>query len=139
MKINLIHSMWWADEAHTAVGLIADTDNGSNLTVGTPYNETSIIWADIQAFGEENIAPYTPPAPEPVTSVTMRQARLALLGAGLLDTVNASVSSMTPADQIEWQFASTVERNSPLVSNLAIGLGLTEEGLDQLFLTASTL
>jgi hypothetical protein len=86
------------------------------------------------------VAPYVaPPSPPPVipTSVTMRQARLALLGAGLLDQVNAAITD--PAAQIEWEYATTVERNSPLVQNLSIGLGLTEEQLDSLFTTASTL
>jgi hypothetical protein len=84
----------------------------------------------------EYVAP--PPAPPVIpTSVTMRQARLALLGAGLLDQVNAAITD--PAAQIEWEYATTVERNSPLVQNLSIGLGLTEEQLDSLFTTASTL
>jgi hypothetical protein len=86
------------------------------------------------------VAPYValPPAPPAIlTSVTMRQARLALLGAGLLDQVNAAITD--PAAQIEWEYATTVERNSPLVQNLSVGLGLTEEQLDSLFTTASTL
>lgn len=65
--------------------------------------------------------------------VTMRQARLALLGAGLLDTVQAGVSAMPQTAQIEWEFAATVERTSPLVATLAAALGLDDVALDALF------
>lgn len=75
--------------------------------------------------------------------VSMRQARLALLGAGLLASVNSAVASMTgpsgDAARIEWEYAATVKRNSPLVSGLSSALSLTTEQLDALFTTAATL
>jgi hypothetical protein len=53
----------------------------------------------------------------------MRQARLALLGAGLLDTVNAAIAAMPgaadDAARIEWEFATTIERSNPLFTQLA--------------------
>jgi hypothetical protein len=82
--------------------------------------------------------PADPPPPIVITSVTMRQARLALHRAGLLAQVDAAIASDVEA-QIEWEYAQTVERHSPLVQNLAAGLGLTEEQLDNLFTLASTL
>jgi len=72
-------------------------------------------------------------------SVTMRQARLALLAAGLLDTVQAALAVASQADQIEWEFAAEVKRDYPLILNLAAGLGLTELQLDELFTAASKL
>ena len=80
----------------------------------------------------------TPQAPVP-TSITMRQARLALLQAGLLDTVNAGVSSMGQAAQIEWEFAATVDRTSTLVGTLATALGLDAVALDALFVVGAGL
>lgn len=77
-----------------------------------------------------------PPAPV-ITSVTMRQARLALLQSGLLTQVSASITD--PAAQIEWEYAQTVERNSPLVQQIATGLSLDEQQLDSLFTLAATL
>ena len=82
--------------------------------------------------------------PEPVatpiqSSLSMRQARLALLGAGLLDAVQAGVSAMPQAAQIEWDYATTVERSSPLVATLAASLGLTSEALDALFTAGAAL
>jgi hypothetical protein len=69
----------------------------------------------------------------------MRQARLALLGAGMLSTVDEAVAGMTEAARIEWEYAATVERNSQLVVALSPLLGLTEAQLDGLFIQAATL
>lgn len=86
--------------------------------------------------------PPTPPTPIP-QAVTMRQARLALLGAGLFAAVDAAVVGMLGAEgdaaRIEWEFSSEVKRTQPLVLTLAPTLGLTDVQLDNLFITASTL
>jgi hypothetical protein len=77
----------------------------------------------------------TPLPPEPPPSiVTMRQARLALLAVGLLDEVEAAITD--PADRIEWEYATTVVRDSPLVVSLSASLGLD---LDALFEMAAEL
>jgi hypothetical protein len=82
---------------------------------------------------------YVPPPSKVPTSLTMRQARLALLGAGLLDAVQAGVSAMPQAAQIEWEFAATVERTSPLTATLAAALGLDDAALDALFMAGAAL
>lgn len=86
--------------------------------------------------------PPAPPTPVP-QAVTMRQARLALYGAGLLATVNSAIAGMTGAQgeaaRIEWEFSSEVKRNQPLVMALAPVLGMTQAQLDQLFITAAGL
>ena len=84
------------------------------------------------------------PPPPPVTTITMRQARLALLRAGLLDNVNAAIAAIPDetqrrAAQIEWEYAAIVERNSTLVQQLAPALGMTEAQMDELFATAAGL
>lgn len=75
--------------------------------------------------------------------VTMRQARLALLQQGLLSTVSAAIDSMTgdtgEAARIEWEYAATVERVSPLILSLGSALGLSDEQLDELFVLAASL
>lgn len=81
--------------------------------------------------------PADPPPPVVITSVTMRQARLALHRVGLLSQVDASITD--PAALIEWEYAQTVERNSPLVQQIATGLSLDEQQLDSLFTLAATL
>jgi len=80
------------------------------------------------------------PVPE---VVTMRQARLALLGAGLLAQVNTAVANMPGAEGaaalIEWEYAQEVRRNSALVAGLSAALGLTDETLDNLYKVAAGL
>lgn len=77
------------------------------------------------------------------TKVTMRQARLALLNAGLLQTVNNAIAAMPSpqgdAARIEWEFSSEVHRNQPLVMSLAPALNMTDAQLDQLFIDAAKL
>lgn len=86
----------------------------------------------------------TPEAePAPVTQVTQRQARLALLGAGLLSQVEAALDSMPEpqraAAKIEWEYALFIDRNSQLTQGLAAALGLSEQDMDALFAQAATL
>ncbi|MDR1888158.1 MAG: hypothetical protein LBQ81_02025 [Zoogloeaceae bacterium] len=73
----------------------------------------------------------------------MRQARLALLGAGLLDVVNATIAGMEgdagKAARIEWEYATSIERDNPLFVGLSEQLGLTGEQLDALFIQAAAL
>jgi hypothetical protein len=71
--------------------------------------------------------------------VTMRQARLALLDAGLLQTVKDAVAGMTEAAQIEWECAAVVDRDSGLLESMSSALGLTDAQLDALFSQAVTL
>ena len=69
--------------------------------------------------------------------ITMRQARLALLDAGLLDEVEAAIT--TPENRIWWDYSTTVERNHPLVDAVLIALGKSPEEIDQMFIEAAKL
>lgn len=85
-----------------------------------------------------------PPAPEPVPEqVTMRQARLALLGAGKLAAVDAAINAMPEpaksAARIEWDYSSAVQRHNGFVVQLGPALGLTDAQIDDLFRAASKL
>lgn len=73
--------------------------------------------------------------------VTMRQARLALDAAGLLDAAQAVIDALPmPARrraQIEWEYALSVRRDHPLIA-LMIAQGLaTEVEVDGLFVAAA--
>ena len=89
----------------------------------------------------------TPEPPPPPTvapaSVTMRQARLALLGAGLLDDVEAAIAALPSpqkeAARIEWEYSQDVQRHNGFVSVLAPALGMTEAQTDALFIAAAGL
>ncbi len=77
------------------------------------------------------------------SSVTMRQARLALLGAGLLASVDAAIDSLPSpqkeAARIEWEYATEVQRSSGLVPMMVVALGLDDAVLDALFSVAEGL
>lgn len=76
--------------------------------------------------------------------VTMRQARRALLDAGLLDQADAAIAAIADATErrqaeIDWEYATTVERLWPWVQTLGAALELSEAQLDALFEQAATL
>ncbi len=75
--------------------------------------------------------------------VSMRQARLALLEAGLLSKVNDALAAMAGAEgeaaRIEWEYAAEVKRSSPQVASLSAALGLSEAQLDALFTKAASM
>lgn len=109
---------------------------------------------DVQSFAPAGVVPMTeqevqehlnPPAP-PVgvpSVVTMRQARLALLGAGLLAQVDAAIDALPSpqkeAARIEWEYSQEVHRDRPFVALLGAAMGLSEQQLDDLFTVAATL
>ncbi len=70
----------------------------------------------------------------------MRQARLALLQAGLLATVDNTIASSTDsALKIEWEYATEVRRDWKSLEDLINALGFTDEQVDDLFILAGTL
>ena len=71
--------------------------------------------------------------------VTMRQARLALLGAGLLDDVEAVISAAGRAAQLEWEYAAVAERSNPAVAIVQQQKALTDAQIDDLFREAAKL
>ena len=72
--------------------------------------------------------------------VTMRQARLALLQSGLLQTVTDAILNGTDeAMKIEWEYATEVKRDWNSLVALTTALGITDLQLDDLFQLASTL
>ena len=94
-------------------------------------------WLAAGGVPEPALPPYAP------SVVSMRQARLALLGAGLLASVDAAIdglpSPQKEAARIEWEYATEVQRSSGLVPMMGAALSLAEAQLDSLFITAVTL
>lgn len=92
---------------------------------------------------EPELPEYVAHQPEVPQTVSMRQARLALLNEGLLTVVTDAIAAMPgtegEAARVEWESASTLERGWPLVSALADTLGLTDAQLDVLFTQAAAL
>lgn len=84
------------------------------------------------------------PAPAVPQAVTMRQARLALLGVGLLHQVEPAIATIADpvqreAVQITWEYSTEVQRRNPFITILAGALGMTDADVDNLFRSAALL
>lgn len=93
-------------------------------------------WATLdQGDYDSVLAALNPPPPLP--ELTMRQFRLGLLAAGLLDDVNAAIEALSEPDKsvakIEFEFASTVVRNNQFIAIMAGALGLPDNQVDDLW------
>ena len=71
--------------------------------------------------------------------VTMRQARLALLNAGLLDDVEVVIAAAGREAQLEWEYAAAVDRSNPAVAAVQQQEALTDAQIDDLFREAAKL
>lgn len=65
--------------------------------------------------------------------VTMRQARLALLSAGLLDDVEMLITAAGRAAQLEWEYAAVVDRSNLAIAIMQQQMALTDAQIDDLF------
>ena len=116
----------------------ANTPSGMSEALSIVGGDQSRLWID---GAEIRVLPM-PPAIVP-QEVTMRQARLALHAAGKLTAVNAAIAALPDppktAALIEWEYSSTVRRDSQFVAMLGPALGLDAAGLDALFIAAAKL
>lgn len=122
---NSTNELFWLDE--------------SDVEAWKKPEWTQIDDSEAEQIRQANI----PPHPIPL-SVTMRQARLALLNTGHLAGVDAAIAAIPDdiqrqAAQIEWEYAQTVDRNAPFTQTLALALGLSDADLDALFTAAAAL
>ena len=76
------------------------------------------------------------------TSITARQARLALLQVGKLNDVATAINSLeSPTKeqiQIEWEYATEIYRNHNFIETLGASLGLDKDALDELFISGKS-
>ena len=87
------------------------------------------------------------PKPEPVSlpvAVSMRSLRLALIDAGLYQSVVAAINGIPDATeklkaQIWWTTSMTVYRNNPYVISIGYELGKSDDKIDQIFAAAKLL
>lgn len=126
----LAGTLWRLEKDDTAQAWVAIEDNS---TIGR-FNFTRADFPGALPPALPEYVPVVDPVPE---VVSMRQARLALLGAGLLAQVNTAVANMPGAEgdaaRIEWEYAQEVRRDSPLVAALSVAFGWTAAQLDDLF------
>jgi hypothetical protein len=134
--VRLAGTLWRLEKDDVAKAWRAVPDESTAARFG-------LTLADFPGTVAPALPVYVPPPSKIPQIVSMRQARLALLGAGLLANVNAAIAGMTgaagDAARIEWEFATEVQRTSPLIATLATGLALTPAQIDTLFELAVTL
>lgn len=135
---------WYTTQ--TIPGRSTDTAPVNTSETTTPgelrANWTGYAWVDRPYAAPP--PPPPPPGPQVPASVTRRQARQALLLAGLLDSVQPAIDAIPDATQrglaqIEWDDSQEFERNRPMLISLATAIGLTSEQIDELFITAAGL
>ena len=137
-----IEQLWSAQDLE-AIGLWRD----DMIAAAEEVPEGKVITATtVERVGEvvqfvHALADAPPPAvPQ---SISMRQARLALLGAGLLATVETSIDNLEEPDKsaarIEWEYATEMRRDHHLIAALAVEMQLSEQQVDDLFIAAAGL
>jgi len=126
----LAGTLWRLEKDDTAQAWVAIEDNST-------IERFDFTRADFPDAQPPALPEYLPAVVAVAEVVTMRQARHALLGAGLLAQVNTAVANMPGAEgdaaRIEWEYAQEVRRDSPLVAALSAAFGWTSAQLDDLF------
>lgn len=127
--------------------IIYDTDTGRIKALATDaYTGPDAHITAPEGFTADDMGRYivqdggiVEPVPEVITP---RQAKIALLQAGLLDDVEAGIAAIPDETtrriaQVEWEYAQEVRRDWPLLNDVAAAIGLTAEQVDELFQAAA--
>jgi hypothetical protein len=110
------------------------------------YTDDIALFGSITEAGQVWTAPVIEPEPEPVPQqVTPRQIRLALIDRGIMpEQITQMLSGIE--DEVlrakslaEWEFASVVKRNHPLIAQLAGALEFGAEDVDDVFREAKAI
>lgn len=107
------------------------------------YNWNGVAWVYAPQVLDRPMASAPSVLVVPQT-ITRAQAKLALLSAGLLGSVQPTIDAIPDpvqrsAAQIEWDDRLTFERTNPTLVALATAMGMTSEQLDALFIAAVNL
>lgn len=109
-----------------SLGVLPNLVNGENAVIGAQYDPQTGEFAPPQ---QQTIVP---------AEVTMRQAELALRGAGYLAAVETWVANLDGELEIYWKRSQTVRRDHEFVEAARIELALTHQQMDGLFILAAT-
>lgn len=136
-EVDVVSATWDPDTLTATCSFAPEAD-------GTAVADTVTIYTQAQLDTIEDALFAPTPAPIPA-EVTPRQFRLALLqhnsSPAEVEAVIAGISdeAQKVAAEIEWEFASSIKRNHPLVAAFAAAMGKTEADVDAIFVTAQTI
>ena len=109
-------------------------DTGATIPLDLANRDYQEFLASGETPDEADVSP-----PPRILSVTPRQFRLALNATGMRANIEAYVAAGSQDMKDTWEFATVIERNSPLIVAGAAELNLTEAQIDDLFTLAATL
>jgi len=115
----------------------------SVIDAGGPFRWVWTDPEDLSAGG--TLTKVDRPAPPVPQSVTPRQIRLALIDRGIMpDSITAQLSAtedpvLRAKSLAEWEFASDVKRNHPLIAQLSGALQFTDADVDAIFREAKAI
>ncbi len=133
--IELLDGGSYFDESRVLWDTSVDGDMPQITIGGMVRNGAALVLDDavLQAYQDKWAAASVP------DFVTMRQACIQLELDGLLDDVEVIVAALPKVYQIEWQRASIVKRDNPLVEMVRVQKGMTPAQIDALFVKAAAL
>ena len=150
MKFTNIKDLKYVTADKSMIDLFATCEEYGEIPMTLNLVDTEDIHTFVKPDGTEvpleqycntqEIGAYIEPEPTIIIPqvITMRQARLQLLEVGLLDDVEALVA-LDRKSQIEWEYASEVYKESPLIESVKGALNLTDTQIDNMFVEASKL
>jgi hypothetical protein len=152
MEFTNIQNIKWANAENTAIYCevnFTSVEQEEYSPFGAPLGTTDKVgeliiaaclsgkYGEIQEFVPEPIPPHVVVIPQ---VISMRQARLTLLQANLLSTVETAIGNSTDeAMKIEWEYATEFRRDWISLIALSEALGMTSQQMDELFLLGSSL
>lgn len=135
IKDNVCENVILAEDGFVLDGYMLIPDDNADISIGAKFENGQWIFPQINQDSQLESIPSVP------KRITRRQARLALLEAGLLDVVEQIMADPeTPrAARITYEDAAEWHRDDPLIVTFAKQLDLSDEQIDALFVRASTL
>lgn len=136
--LGVSEAAWWSEEDQSPALGEFERYGDETMTVDAERRVVVVVREAVAWSAEEIAAHRKSMVPE---SVTMRQARIALSRAELIVAVEQALGAMQGQEgeeaRIEWEYSQEVYRNKPFVIQLGAVLGLSEEQVDELFISAS--
>jgi hypothetical protein len=141
-----LSAAWRANYAANAAVMQRDEPNLTLALVQTGLSTARLDakFNSQRAEGAVFFHSFTRPAPPRIfRSLTARQLRLWIIGAGLplaaVETQLEAIEDATTRERarVEWEYATAYERTHPLVVQLGAALGLTTAQIDAAFIAAA--